>query len=106
MLAEYLASMAINYIYIFRLIKPRWNAFSLWSFRTVSAWGSIETTTIRKTRTTLALEMLARILSLNVELKDRNRKRFCLELIHSLSFDRIQSEPSDMKVKMIDANSS
>ena len=79
-------------------MKLKWDAFPRWSFSLSSAWGSIETTTIRKTHPTLALEMLARLLSLNDELKDRDRKRF--------TFDRIQSEPSDMKFQMIDADSS
>ena len=32
--------------------KLKWDAFSRWSFRSIFAWGSIETTTIRKTHPT------------------------------------------------------
>ena len=34
-------------------IKVKWGAFFWWSFRPISTWGSIETTTIRETHPTV-----------------------------------------------------
>ena len=35
---------------------PKWDAPSRWSFRPISAWGSIKTTTMRKTHPSIEFE--------------------------------------------------
>ena len=68
--SKYKNRKRLNLKIIYIIIK--WGAFSRWSFRSISAWGSIGTATIRKTHPTLVFQDMITCVQYHIENLDHS----------------------------------